>query len=59
MAISMSLHGVRRPQRAPVGSRRAASFLFGQFYPCRHSVWEKLRPGWGRLGTAWPWLLVP
>lgn len=59
MATSMHLHGVRRSQRAPLGSLRALSFLFGQLHPRRLCVWEKLRPSWGRLGTAWPWLFVP
>lgn len=62
MATSMNLHPPLRggrPDRVPVGSLRSLGFLFGQLRPCCLSVWEKLRPSWGRLGTAWPWLFVP
>lgn len=62
MEASTSLHPPlesRRPQSAPVGYLSALGFLFGQLYPRRLSVWEKLRPSWGRLGTARPWLFIP
>lgn len=46
-------------QGTPEGSLRTVRFLFNQLHPCRLSVWEKLRPSRGRLGTSWPRLFVP